>query len=72
MRLFINNVTSLLITALMLTMAGATTNAAQTVSDVSIERGKRGIPARLLDKGDYYQHPDGRRLSFYRKKDVFH
>lgn len=38
---------------------------------VTIERAQRGIPAKLLDQDDYYFHPDGRKLKFYRKKDVY-
>ena len=38
---------------------------------VQIEFERGGISAPLLDQGDYYQHPDGRTLKFYRKKDVY-
>lgn len=46
----------------------ATTSA---TAQPTVERAKRGVPAELIDQGDYYQHPDGSRISFYRKKDVF-
>lgn len=41
------------------------------VKNVTVKKAARGIPAELIDEGDYYLHPDGRRLSFYRKKDVY-
>ena len=39
--------------------------------DIRVEMPKRGIPAELVDEGDYYLHPDGRKLKFFRKKDVY-
>jgi len=38
---------------------------------VRIEFERSGIPAALVDQGDYYHHPDGRAIKFYRKKDVY-
>ena len=39
--------------------------------DVRVEFNHGGISAELVDQGDYYLHPDGRRMTFYRKKDVY-
>ena len=44
---------------------------AQSADEIRIEAPKRGIPAELVDAGDYYFHPDGRKLKFFRKKDVY-
>jgi len=38
---------------------------------VRVEFERSGIPAALVDQGDYYHHPDGRAIKFYRKKDVY-
>ena len=40
-------------------------------SDIKVEMPKRGIPAELVDEGDYYLHPNGTKIKFYRKKDVY-
>lgn len=39
---------------------------------VTLERAKSGIAAELIDAGDYYFHPNGSRINFYRKKDVYY
>ena len=44
---------------------------AQSPSEIRVETPKRGIPAELVDEGDYYLHPDGRKIKFLRKKDVY-
>ena len=31
----------------------------------------RAVAAELVDQGDFYLHPDGRKIRFYRKKDVY-
>jgi len=38
---------------------------------VRIEAPKRGIDAQLEDQDDYYWHPNGSKIKFFRKKDVF-
>jgi len=38
---------------------------------VKLERADSGISATLVDQGDYYLHPDGRKIKFYRKKDIY-
>ena len=40
-------------------------------SDIKVEMPKRGVPAELVDEGDYYLHPNGSKIKFYRKKDVY-
>lgn len=40
-------------------------------NDIKVERTTSGISAPLIDRGDYYFHPDGRKITFYRKKDVY-
>ena len=40
-------------------------------AQVRIERPSQGIQAELEDKGDYYLRPDGSKVKFYRKKNVF-
>jgi len=40
-------------------------------AEISRENTKRSISAQLTDQGDYYLHPDGSRLTFVRKKDVY-
>ena len=44
---------------------------AQAQQDVRVEAPKRGIPAELVDENDYYLHPNGTKIKFYRKKDVY-
>lgn len=44
---------------------------ASTNAQVSFSNAQRGVAAELVDQGDYYIHPDGSRINFYRKKDVF-
>jgi len=39
--------------------------------DVQIEFERGGITASLVNKEDYYVRPDGRKVRFYRKKDVY-
>jgi hypothetical protein len=38
---------------------------------VKVEPQQRGIVAPLVDQGDYYLHPNGKKIKFLRKKDVF-
>jgi len=40
-------------------------------AQVRVERPSQGIQAELEDHGDYYFRPDGSKVKFYRKKDVF-
>lgn len=40
-------------------------------SSFKLERHLRGIPARLIDSGDFYFRPDGTKIRLLRKKDVF-
>lgn len=38
---------------------------------IKIERSNRGIQADLMNMGDFYYRPDGRKISLLRKKDVY-
>jgi len=50
----------------------ASVNAKSDVkSGIKIERPHHGIAAKLIDRDDYYFHPSGRKIKFYRKKDVY-
>jgi len=40
-------------------------------NQVRIESDRSGISAALIDQDDYYLHADGRRMKFYRKKDIY-
>jgi len=56
-----------------LTVLGVTFLFATSVANaqITVEKAQPGIAAELVDEGDYYLHPDGSRINFYRKKDVF-
>lgn len=40
-------------------------------AQITFSNAQHGVAAELVDQGDYYIHPDGSRIKFYRKKDVF-
>ncbi len=44
---------------------------AASSDSVTLERKGSGVAAPLVDYGDYYVRPDGQRVSFLRKKDVY-
>ena len=44
---------------------------AQSKGQIKLERDHTGISAKLSDQGDYYLHPNGQKIKFYRKQDVF-
>ena len=50
-------------------MAGSLLHAQS--NNILVESPKRGVAADLVDAGDYYLHPNGNKVNFYRKKDVY-
>jgi len=40
-------------------------------AQITFSNAQQGVAAELIDQGDYYIHPDGSRINFYRKRDVF-
>ena len=51
------------------TMVGSLLHAQS--ANTLLEPPKRGVAAELVDADDYYLHPNGKKVNFYRKKDVY-
>jgi len=62
---------SKLIACLALSLMASMPSMAQSIEKVTISKATRGINAPLVDAGDYYYRPDGTKVKFYRKKDVY-
>ena len=74
MSIRLNKLLSFISLALAFSLAlssGAFAASTQSATEVRVEAPKRGIPAELVDEGDYYLHPNGSKVKFYRKKDVY-